>query len=100
MDFIDKEHGLLTKIFHRLGLRDGCANILDAAHHCWEVYPACIGCAGDQLSQSGLAGPGWPPQQHGMQLATTGNARQRLAGRQQMLLADKFRKRGRSQSIG
>ncbi|MNT05302.1 hypothetical protein D3C72_1399170 [compost metagenome] len=82
-----------------LGALHRLADVLDARQHGRQRDELGIERVGHQPRQRGLAHAGWTPQDHRMRLAGGKRHAQRLAGPQQVLLADDLVDGARAQAF-
>ena len=85
---------------HDLGARDGLADLLHAGEHGGDRDEVRVERIRHQARERGLADARRPPQDHRVQLAGVERHRERLAGPEQVALADHLVDRARPQALG
>ncbi len=100
MHLVDEEDGLPAQPQVDASALDGLADFLDAGQHRRDLDEICGEVMGHEPGQGGLADPGRPPEDHGVRLAGLESQAQRLAGAEQMLLADDLVDTSRTQALG
>ena len=75
-------------------------DLLDAGHDGGELDEGGVGERGDDLGEGGFAGAGRAPEDHGGGVVVLDREPQRLAGAEQMLLADELFERVRAHALG
>ena len=82
------------------GLGHDLLDLLDAGHDGGELDEVGLGDARDDLGERGFAGAGRSPEDHRAGVVVVDLRAQRLAGPEQMLLADELIERARPHAIG
>ena len=98
--FVDEDDAGAAGPARGLCAVDGLADVLDAAEHGRDDDELGLEGPRHQPRQRGLAHPRRAPQDHRMQPAGGEGRSQRLAGRQQVALADHFAQHARAQALG
>src|SRR5215469_17282094 len=99
MHFVDEHNRPLAVISGAFGLRHYVLDFLDAGKHGaigHELRPSSLG---DDSRESSLAAPGRAPEEHRTKVVAFDLDAQRLAGSQQVFLADEFIEGLRTHSV-
>ena len=100
MDLVDEEDGARVEAGGLLRRDHHLLDLLDAGHNGGELDEGGVGERGDDFSQSGFAGAGRTPEDHGGGIVVLDRETQRLARAEQMLLADELFERVRAHALG
>ena len=100
VDLVDEENGAAAQAAQRLGVGHHGLDFLDAAQHRAEGDELALGDAGDQVGERGLADAGRSPQNDRGQFVALDLAAQRLAGAEDVLLADVVFEALRAHALG
>ena len=100
VDFVDEDDGAAAGgAAEPLGLGHDLADFLDAGQHGAERHES-RGRVGDDARERRLAGAGRPPEDDRLQQVALDRLAQRLAGREQILLADELIEGARPHPLG
>jgi hypothetical protein len=100
VDLIDEEDGAGAEFRRFFGVDHDLLDLLDAGEHGGELDEAGAGDVGDDAGEGGLADSGRSPEDHrGRVVALDLNA-ERLAGGEEMLLADVLVEVARAHAVG
>ena len=69
MHFVHKQNGTQTRQFVLFGFFDSFANFFNAAGDGGNTLHFRLNALRDNFRQGGLAGAGWPPENHGMDVS-------------------------------
>ena len=100
VNLVDEDDGARAILPRALGIGHDLLDFLDAGQHGGELDELRLGHARDDLRQRGLAGARRSPEDERANIVALDLRAQRLAGRDQMLLADKLIERPRTHAIG
>src|SRR5277367_3676474 len=100
MNFIDENDGSGAVLASAVGVAHDLLDLLDPDHHGGKSDEIGLGDAGDDLSESGLARARWSPEDHRGRIVALDLHAQRLAGTDEMFLADEFIERPWTHAVG
>ena len=100
MNLVDEDDGARAVLAGAVGIAHDLLDFLDAGEHGGKLDEVGLGDAGDDLGERGLAGPGRAPEDHRGGIVALDLHAQRLAGPDEMLLADEFIERARTHAVG
>ena len=100
VNLVDEDDGARAILPRALGVGHDLLDFLDAGQHGGELDELGLGHARDDLRQRGLACARRSPEDERADIVALNLGAQRLAGRDQMLLADKLVQRARAHAIG
>ena len=91
VNFVDKEDGAAPGITVLTRALDCLADLLHAGRDRRDTFYVSVGIAGNHFSEGRFTGPGWSPEDHGVQMPGLNGPRQGFPRSQQVLLADVLR---------
>ena len=94
MHFVHKQNGAQARQFILFGFFNGFTNFFNTTGDGGNTLHFRLNALRDNLRQRGLAGAGWPPENHGMNIACLNRFAQRFTFAQQMRLATILRQGG------
>jgi hypothetical protein len=100
MDLVYEQDGARMEAGGLFGGDHDLLDLLDAGHDGGELDEGGVGERGDDLGERGFAGAGRAPEDHGGGVVVSDGESQRLAGGEQMLLADELFQRVRPHALG
>ena len=96
----EQDRAALDQAQAAFGFLDDLAHARDAFGDGAELHECGAGALRDDASEGGFAGAGRPPEDDAAQLVLLDQLAQRLAGTQQMILADELLERGGTHACG
>src|SRR5262245_53610232 len=100
MNLVNEQHGRFAKELQVLGFLDDFFQFFDPRIDRGKMYAGRSGRVGQNSGQRRLAAAGRAPEYQRTQLASADDTAQEFSRTEQMLLADEFRQRFRTHSLG